>query len=139
MAIKQNTVNKYWNYFFLGWQNFREGALEVFEPLLVRILFLANLVFNIFLWIATYRLNKIASQDLIVLHYNVDFGVKLIGSVHMLYIIPAISLLIIISNFILMISIKRLDNFLTYLLICISSVCNVFLFIGLGMVYLINF
>jgi hypothetical protein len=139
MAKIQSALNKYWNIIFFGWQNLLECAKESFEPLAVRILLVLNLIINIFLWIMAYQLNKIANQELVILHYNVDFGVKLIGSIKMLYVFPAISLVILFSNLTLLLSIKRPDRFLAYLLLGVSITSSNFLFIGLGMIYLINF
>ncbi|MFH1662146.1 MAG: hypothetical protein ABIA02_03550 [Candidatus Falkowbacteria bacterium] len=101
------------------------------------ILLLANFI-N---WISAYSINKKVSQDLVYLHYNVNFGVNLIGDVQKIYIIPFLGFIIILINFILLNLIYKYkkDKFIIHLLLAAAFASNLFLLAGTASVYLINF
>lgn len=101
---------------------------------------------NILNWAAVYSINAKISQDLAVLHYNVDFGVNLIGSVKQIYVIPFLGLIIFILNLVLLIFSFRLNyrifssgKFFAHILLGSALLANFFLFISLALVYLVNF
>lgn len=90
-------------------------------------------------WLFVYIININVSQDLVVLHYNVDFGVNLIGSVKQIYIIPLIGLIVFVINFILLAFTGKQDKFFVYLLLGAAMLVNLFLLIAITSVYLVNF
>jgi len=96
---------------------------------------------NLVLWLSTYYINTNVSQTLVVLHYNVDFGIDLIGEVKRIFIIPAFSLVIIFVNIFLLFNfLKRKDfKFISHLLLASGLIVNLFLFIALISIYLVNF
>jgi hypothetical protein len=94
---------------------------------------------NLLDWLFVYIININVSQDLVVLHYNVDFGVNLIGDVKQIYIIPLLGLFIILINLILLIIIYRQNRFFANLLLAGAMLANLFLLIGTASIYLINF
>lgn len=99
------------------------------------------LILNFINWVFAYSINKKVSQDLIYLHYNVNFGVNLIGDVKKIYTIPLLGLIIILINFILLCLIYKYkkDKFIIHLLLSAAFVSNLFLLAGTASVYLINF
>ena len=107
----------------------------------IRLYFIVLLGLNLFSWLVVYLININVSQDLVVLHYNVDFGVDLIGSVKRVYIIPFLGLIVILVNLILVLAFSRGRDFkfFSHLLLAASLVVNLFLLIALGSIYLINF
>ncbi|MDD5294703.1 MAG: hypothetical protein PHP21_02165, partial [Patescibacteria group bacterium] len=64
----------------------------------IRLYFIVLLGLNLLIWLTAYFITASVSQDLVVLHYNIDFGVDLIGSVQRIYIIPLLGLIIILVN-----------------------------------------
>ncbi len=90
-------------------------------------------------WLFVYVINIKVSQDLVVLHYNVDFGVNLIGSVKRVYIIPLTGLIVFVINFVLASFANKQDKFFTHLLLGAATLVNLFLLMAVSSVYLINF
>ncbi len=111
---------------------------EIFNSWQLRIALIVNLVLNLSLWVIALRINQIVSQQLVVLHYNVDFGVNYIGSVKMLYIIPLMSLIILVLNISVM-AVLRKEIYFYYLLVSVSIICTLFLHVAIGTIYLVNF
>jgi len=77
-------------------------------------------------------------QDNYFLHYNVIFGVDLVGSWVKLLFLPISSLLVIILNFSLAFYFFNKDKFLSYILATTVLVFEVFLTIGLMLVMRLN-
>jgi hypothetical protein len=134
-------LSKFYEFFYSFRQKFSEGASYLLSFLFVRLYFIILLGLNLLIWISVYLINSGVSQDLIVLHYNVDFGVDLIGGVKRLFIIPILSLIVILINEILLFAFYRRKDFkfLAHLLLGGSLLVNLFLLIALGAIYLINF
>ena len=83
-----------------------------------------------------------------ILHYNVDFGIDLIGNVRQIYIIPLIGLVIVLFNLILLSFAYRkniaperrdADKFLANLLLGSALFANFILLFSVASIYLINF
>jgi hypothetical protein len=81
----------------------------------------------------------VAEGDLLVLHYNVDFGVNLIGLAGEIYAMPIMGVLIILFNYFFVGIIRKESNFLAYLLLAGALIFNSIIFIWIGYMYLINF
>lgn len=112
-----------------------------FRVLSIRIYILVLFSLNFLIWLAAYNIYTAVSQDLVVLHYNVDFGVNLIGSVKQIFIIPTLGLIIILVNLIVSIIFIRRENFkfVSHVLLSAAVLAHLFLFASLGSIYLINF
>jgi len=128
------------NYYLLRQKSF-DGFAYLSSFFFVRLYFIILLGLNFFIWMAVYLININVSQDLVVLHYNVDFGVDLIGGVKRLFIIPTLGLIVILTNGTLLFSFCRRKDFrfLANILLGASLTVNLFLLIALGSIYLINF
>ena len=134
-------LSRFYENFYLLRQKFF-GALSYLSGyFFIRLYFIALLGLNLLIWLIAYFINASVSQDLVVLHYNIDFGVDLIGSVRRIYIIPLLGLIIILVNAILVFIFSRRKDFkfFSHLLLAASLVVNLFLLIALGSIYLINF
>ena len=94
---------------------------------------------NIINWLIAYYVNNNVSQRLVVLHYNVNLGVNLIGDVANIYIIPTLGLTFIVLNFLLLLNIFRKNKFLIHLLLGFSLLVNLFLIASTVAIYLVNF
>lgn len=112
-------------------------ALLSFRPAKIYLALLFAL--NLINWLLAFFFNKSVSQNLVVLHYNVNLGVNLIGPASAIYIIPTLGLLFIVINFLLLLNLGQKSNFLIHLLLGSSLLINLFLLAGIFTVYFINF
>ncbi len=119
----------------------KEAFLLAWSFFYIRIYLIFLILMNISLWASAYNIFQRVSQDLIVLHYSVDFGVNLIGDVKRLFIIPLLGLLIIIFNFfiILFFNSSKHFKFISHLLLAPILLIHLFLLAALGSIYLVNF
>ena len=118
-----------------SWE-FIVGLLGFFYVRIYLIIIFGLILLN---WLFVYIININVSQDLVVLHYNVDFGVNLIGNVKQIYVIPLTGLVIFIINFILLAFVNKQDKFFAHLLLGAAMLVNLFLLIAISSVYLVNF
>lgn len=134
---------------FENWQDnfytFRQNSFEKFKYIFgffyFRFFLIILLGLNIFLWILAWWLSISISQELMILHYNINFGVDLIGGVEQIFIIPALGFIIILINTILASASSRHKDFkfITFILQSTALAVNFFLLLALGSIYLINF
>lgn len=134
-------ITKLYNSVYSFRKNFFSSFLEVFSFVHVRIYLFFVIGLNIVLWIFSYFIKSNISQDLIILHYNVDFGVDLIGEVGRLYIIPSLSALVLFFNLVLLLYFAKYEHFrfISHLLMIACLLINIILLLSLASIYLINF
>ena len=127
--------------FYSGRQEMGQALGYLFSFFYFRLYLIVNLGLNLLIWLFVWFINAGTNQNLIKLHYNVDFGVDLIGEVGRLLIIPLLGLIIIFINiFLVAINSKHKNlKFIVNLLLGSALVVNLFLLIALGSIYLINF
>jgi hypothetical protein len=131
--------HKILNYLYLSREKLTQAVLYLVSFMFVRIYLLLLFALNIINWWLAYYVNNNVSQNLVVLHYNVNLGVNLIGNAHDIYIIPTLGLSFIIINFILLLNIFRKNKFLIHLIFGFSLLINLFLIAGTLAIYLVNF
>ena len=116
-------------------ENFQDWLnLPYIKPLsgLVLLFIILSLVFS-------FAIIKSSSQDLLILHYNVNSGIDLIGGLNKLYVIPVLGLVILTANAVVSMIVKKDRKFFSYLLIFASLAANAYLLLSLGLIYIINF
>ena len=116
-----------------------EAVSDLIGLAFVRIYLILLFILNIINWLLAFYVNKNVSQNLVVLHYNVNLGVNLIGNVSDIYIIPTLGLAFIVINFLLLLNIYRQSKFLIHLLMGFSLLINLFLIASTISIYLVNF
>ncbi|MDO8592157.1 MAG: hypothetical protein Q7R92_00110 [bacterium] len=131
--------HKLLNYLHLGRERLAEAVLSLASLLFVRIYLFFLLALNATNWLLAYYVNRHVSQNLIILHYNVNLGVNLIGEARGIYVIPTLGLAFIVINFLLLLNICRQGKFSVHLLLGFSLVINIFLIASTISIYLINF
>jgi len=131
--------HKILNYLYLSREKLTQAVLYLVSFMFVRIYLLLLFALNIINWWLAYYVNNNVSQNLVVLHYNVNLGVNLIGNAHDIYIIPTLGLSFIIINFILLLNIFRKNKFLIHIIFGFSLLINLFLIAGTLAIYLVNF
>jgi hypothetical protein len=99
------------------------------------------IILNAILWYFVGYINDHVSQGLIFLHYNVDFGVNLIGEASQLYVVPLIGMIIISFNSLISFLLIKKENFnlFSHLLFVVAILCHFFLLASMTAIYLINF
>lgn len=90
-------------------------------------------------WLVAYIMNIRLKGGLTVLHYNVDFGVDLIGEPEKIYILPLLGLVLAVINTVLLGMVYKNDRFTASILLAATIFINIFLFIALAFIYLFNF
>lgn len=129
------------NNFYAYRQNIGEIMRYLFGFFYFRLYLIILLGVNLINWLLAWWLEISVNQDLMILHYNINFGVNLIGEVNRVFIIPALGLIIILINTVLAsVNMRHKDfKFITIILQSVALVVNFFLLLALGSVYLINF
>lgn len=127
------------NYLYLSRDQLVQIVLYLVGFMFVRMYLLFLFALNIINWLLAFYVNNNVSQNLVVLHYNVDLGVNLIGNARDIYIIPTLGLAFIVVNFLLLLNIFRKNKFLIHLLLGFSLLINLFLIAGTVAIYLVNF
>lgn len=126
---------------YLGRQWFKEFIFDLLNILYIRIYLIIIIFINLLLWILVSVIDIQTEQDLIALHYNVDFGVNLIGGAGRVYIIPLIGVIIILINgFLTAAMCKQKDGqFIAHVLLSAVVLVHIFLLAAAASIYLINF
>lgn len=92
-------------------------------------------------WLQAWFINRSLSGDIIVLHYNVDFGIDLVASPAQIYLYPLLGLAVFAVNLIILAALYKENNFktLVHFLFGAAALFGAFLSLALIAVYLINF
>ncbi len=134
-------LSKFYNFL----NNFKENTSmnmgEVFSMISFRIYLIILILLNAFQWTFCYFFLRKLSQNLIILHYNVDFGADLFGDANRVFNIPILGLFIIIFNFFLPLIFLKTKHFkfIMHIFLLTAVLVNLFLLLSLGPIYLINF
>lgn len=115
---------------------------DIFDFWHIRIYLAVALVLNILEWAFVFFIKSRADTgSLLILHYNVNFGVDLIGEPSRLIIVPLLGLVIIAINSFLAFLFVYSNNFrfLSHLFLFVAMATNIFLLVSLVPIYLINF
>lgn len=110
-----------------------------FKPSLVYLVFVV--FWQIIVWLQAWFISRNLSGDILVLHYNVDFGIDLVGNPIRIYLFPVFGLGIFLINFLILAILAKDKNFkiLAHVLLATAAIFGLFLSIALIAVYLINF
>ena len=121
-------------------QKIVESLGALFGIFFFRVYFILAALINLFCWFFVFLIRSRIATDSAILHYNIDFGVNLIGTSNQLFTIPLLGLLILLMNSAAArIIIKRkVDKFLLHFLGGSAGIANFFLLIALSFLYLIN-
>jgi len=103
--------------------------------------FVVILVLQIFAWLQAINIYNNLTGNLLTLHYNIDFGVDLVGEPFSIFYFPIAGLLLALLNFLLSASFARKEGarIMFHLYFSASILVNSFLNLALFAVYLINF
>ena len=114
---------------------------NVFSNKHFKIFTFINLGLLVFSFLFSIYLYQNISSDLMVLHYNVLFGIDRVGHPQEVFTLPLVALAVFIFNTSLTIYFfrKKHFSFLSYLLPLSSLLVNILLIFSLLSLYLVNF
>ncbi|HTW96887.1 MAG TPA: hypothetical protein VMD74_04500 [Candidatus Methylomirabilis sp.] len=135
------SLSQIYHYFDLLKDKVSYGWGEVFGHLFVKIYLAILFLQNISLWGFVWLFYSHVGSGLTILHFNVDFGIDLVGEANKLFNIPLLGLFISLLNFFLLFVFLKHKNFrfIAYLLLTSAVLVNFFLSLALGPIYWINF
>ena len=107
----------------------------------VRIYLVAIALLQALIWWQAISIRQRVSGNLLILHYNIDFGVDLIGAPAKIFYYPLAGLLLVILNIILAAIFVNFKNFrpLMHMLLLVAIVVSIFLSLALLSIYTVNF
>ena len=85
-----------------------------------------SLLINIFFWLALWYLT-LSAEGSIPLHYNIYFGVDLLGSKNEIFKLPLIALLIFLINLALSLFFYKKEKIFSYFLVLAGFLIQIFL------------
>ncbi|MEA3398307.1 MAG: hypothetical protein U9R06_01025 [Patescibacteria group bacterium] len=134
-------AEKLYNLIYSAKQKISDYFFDFFSYLFFKVYLFTLLIINIFLWLAANYINKNIDSEKIALHYNVDFGINLIGHPKKVYIIPLLGIIFIILNLLILFCIRKNKDriFIAHILLACALASNLILLVAITTVYLINF
>ena len=95
--------SRFLNYFYLAGQEWRNTWFDIWHDPSGRWLTIVDFLSLAISWILAGWLASMTSKGLLILHYNIHFGIDLIGSPTSIYWLPAgLTLAAIINSFVLL-------------------------------------
>jgi hypothetical protein len=136
-----NFFSRIINWILIFWRNLSSAWHIIFSWTFIRIYLIVVFSLNIITWLAAIIIYKTLVQDLAVLHYNVDFGIDLIGTRSQLFVNPALGLIFALFDVVALLSLTKSRDFkfLAHLLLGAAALVNLLLALAMFSVYLINF
>lgn len=132
-------TGKILNYLHVSREILAAAISDLFSFAYVKIYLAAALAVNLAVWSAAYIVNSNIKDELVVLHYNIDFGANLVGGASQVYTIPFLGLIIIFANTALLSFIHRQSRFLAHALMAAAVLANIFFLMSAASVYSANF
>ncbi|HEX9664233.1 MAG TPA: hypothetical protein VGA49_00225 [Patescibacteria group bacterium] len=78
------------------------------------------------------------TSEPITLHYNIYFGIDLIGAWYKVYFLPLFGLIVIVVNFVLAYFLHKQEKILSYFLVAAASLAQLILLVAGVIVVLLN-
>lgn len=117
----------------------------MFKLQYIRIYLFLILGVNFFIWLMAYFIytninHSSTNNNLIILHYNTDFGIDLIGNIKKIFILSLISVIIALINVFLTFLLTKHKHFkfIAHLLLLPCIIIGLFLSLSLMSIYLVN-
>lgn len=125
--------------------NFSQALINNFRPLFrlraVKIYAAFLLLLQLLAWFQAIMIRRRISDDFLILHYNIDFGVDLVGQPSDIFYYPLFGLAVLLLNFILAAFFSRRPQaqITTHLFLAATIIFSGFLSLALLAIKLINF
>ncbi len=136
----QLAVSKAVSYIYLGAGFVRNAVADLFTLRLARAYAGGALLLNILGWIAAWLIGRPLGDGLAVLHYNVIFGIDLVGDPIRLFLMPLFALIVLIMNYLFMaVLFNRRDRLFAHIWLGSAAAMNGFMLVAMYFIYLVNF
>lgn len=114
--------------------------LIFWRDLVIRYLTIVSLFFQAGLWLLIIiKILPIANEaDFLSLHYNIYFGIDLIGNWYRIFIVPSVGLIFFIINMALIVLLYKREKFLSYFLAASNALIGLGLLVALTLIVLLN-
>ena len=122
--------------------NFTYRLKKTFQECLIAdkfmlISFLISLFLNLALWAFLFwRIRP--QEEPIYLHYNIYFGIDLIGPWYQIYLIPLSGLIFLLINLVISLIIYNKEKVISYFLMVTAIICQIFLALAAFSIIYIN-
>ena len=105
------------------------------------VFFLINLFFVISLFVGALEIFTNFKEEILVLHYNIDFGVDWIGAKSLIFNLDVVGAILFIVDFLALLLVSKHKNykFLSLFIWAGLTVCEGFLMAAMFSIYLVNF
>ncbi len=122
-------------------QRFMGLLTTLWQTAPVRIYLILIALLQALIWWQAIGIRQKVSGDLLILHYNIDFGVDLIGAPQKIFYYPVAGLLLALLNIILAAIFINRKYFrpLLHMLLLAAIVCGIFLSLALLSIHTVNF
>lgn len=128
------------NYIYLGAADLKRRGTDLLFFRRTLVFSIIGLSLNLLSWLLTAGIQRGIGSGLAILHYNVIFGVDLIGEATNLYLWPTFGFGLLAVNFLLAaILASKQERFIAYLLLGMASFGNLLILWALYFIYLVNF
>lgn len=106
-----------------------------------RFYFGAAIIFQVSAWLQAFYIYRHLSGELLVLHYNVNFGIDLVGAPGRIFLYPVYGLAVIVLNSVMVAALYRRHYFklFAHLLLSAALLFSALACLALMFIYLINF
>lgn len=85
-----------------------------------------SLALNLWMWTMLYS-RVYPTHELVTLHYNIYFGITLVGEWHKIFIIPFFGMCVIVINFFFSLLLYERDKLAAYITIAVSCIIQAIL------------
>ncbi|HNW55950.1 MAG TPA: hypothetical protein PKN62_02635 [bacterium] len=90
------------NFIYLATKAWQAAWLEIWRNNFGRWLMITNSILLIIAWLQTIAMARLGGDGLLILHYNIHFGIDLIGSAGSIYWLPiGATIAVLLNSFIL--------------------------------------
>jgi hypothetical protein len=107
---------------------------------LIRYATLLAIILHLSQWVLIFvkLMPMVGSIDYLSLHYNIYFGVDLIGSWKRVFVFPAAGLIFLVLNAFIAAGLYKKEKFLSYILFLCSPLINAGILVALVLIILLN-
>lgn len=133
--------SNFYSRFYSGRDHLQASGRAIFSFRPSRIYLIVLGVLQLGAWFEAWFIKHNLSGEILVLHYNIDAGIDLIGDPVRIYLYPLAGLGIIVLNFLVLgfLTRSRIFKILVHFLFSASVFFAAFLNVALFAIYLINF
>jgi len=114
------------------------GVRMLWQDSRMRLQLLFSLLFNAIAWSAAMFIVAKTTEEVIVLHHNIYFGITLIGAPNEVYFLPSFGMLVIVANYLFVYLLKEESRFFAHIFSASAMIVNIFLILALASIMLVN-